>query len=153
MIPLWSAEARYAPECVNWNARIAESWACNIVSKLKVRPFQRVNSPLVDPVNTRRPSGVHYNVIIVKFNTISLTLTVTTLTGHRILFVDVCTNFVHNDVDGLFGYATGGRSWHLLVFIPASIKNNTYIDYVGRCRSYTGYISRIGTVFPKLKCI
>lgn len=61
MIPLWSAEAKYAPECVNWKARIAESWACKIVSKLNVRPFQRVNSPLVDPVSTRRPSGVHCN--------------------------------------------------------------------------------------------
>jgi hypothetical protein len=38
-------------------------------------------------------------------------LTVTTLTGHRILFVDVCTNFVHKEVEELSGYAIGGRSW------------------------------------------
>ena len=36
--------------------------------------------------------------------------TVTTFTGHRILFVDVCTNFVHSDVEGFSGYAFGGRS-------------------------------------------
>jgi hypothetical protein len=30
-----------------------------MVSKLKVKPFHKVNSPLVDPVSTLRPSGVH----------------------------------------------------------------------------------------------
>lgn len=30
-----------------------------IVSKLKVRPFQRVNSPLEAPVTNLLPSGVH----------------------------------------------------------------------------------------------
>lgn len=30
-------------------------------------------------------------------------LTVITLTGNLILFVDVCTNFVHKEVDGFSG--------------------------------------------------
>lgn len=30
-----------------------------IVSKLNPIPFQSVNSPLLDPVNSLRPSGVH----------------------------------------------------------------------------------------------
>ena len=59
--PLWSAEARKAPELVNRIARIAVSCAWRIVSKLNVSPFHSVNSPLVDPVKTRRHSGVHYN--------------------------------------------------------------------------------------------
>ena len=37
-------------------------------------------------------------------------LTTTQLTGHLILLVDVCTNLVHNEVEGLSGYAFGGRS-------------------------------------------
>lgn len=59
MMPLWSAEARNMPEWQNCIVRTALSCACNMVSKLKVRPFHSVNSPLVDPVKTRRPSGVH----------------------------------------------------------------------------------------------
>ena len=35
-----------------------------IVSKLKVSPFHRVNSPLEAPVINRRPSGVHYKVTL-----------------------------------------------------------------------------------------
>lgn len=60
--PVLSAEARYAPEWLNVMAQIAVSCAWRIVSKLNVRPFQSVNSPLVDPVRTRRPSGVHYRL-------------------------------------------------------------------------------------------
>ncbi len=60
MTPLLSVDARYAPEWVNLMAHTAESWACRMVSKLNVRPFQSVNSPLVDPVSMRRDSGVHY---------------------------------------------------------------------------------------------
>jgi hypothetical protein len=33
---------------------------CNIVSKLKVSPFHRVNSPLEAPVTNLLPSGVHW---------------------------------------------------------------------------------------------
>lgn len=33
---------------------------CNIVSKLKVSPFHKVNSPLEAPVTNRLPSGVHW---------------------------------------------------------------------------------------------
>jgi hypothetical protein len=47
---------------------------CMIVSKLNAVPFHRVNSPLVEPVSRRLPSGVHF----------------TTLTGWRILFKDEC---------------------------------------------------------------
>lgn len=56
-----------------------------MVSKLKVRPFQRVNSPLLAPVIKRRPSGVQANVKI----------------GHLILFVAVFTNLVVMAFDGL----------------------------------------------------
>lgn len=33
---------------------------CNMVSKLKVSPFHKVNSPLEAPVTNRLPSGVHW---------------------------------------------------------------------------------------------
>ena len=46
---------------MNRIARIAVSCAWRIVSKLNVSPFHNVNSPLVDPVKTRRHSGVHYS--------------------------------------------------------------------------------------------
>lgn len=51
---------------MNVMAHIAVSCAWRMVSKLKVRPFQRVNSPLVEPVRTRRPSGVHYRYVQVQ---------------------------------------------------------------------------------------
>lgn len=51
---------------------------CKIVSKLKVRPFHKVNSPELAPVINRRPSGVQANV----------------KTGQRILLVAVFTNLV-----------------------------------------------------------
>lgn len=35
-----------------------------MVSKLKVKPFQSVNSPLDAPVINRRPSGVHLKKMI-----------------------------------------------------------------------------------------
>ena len=59
MIPVLSADARYAPEWVNVMAHIAVSCAWKMVSKLKVNPLHRVNLPLVEPVRTRRDSGVH----------------------------------------------------------------------------------------------
>ena len=106
--PLWSAEAKKAPEWVNRIARIAVSCAWRIVSKLNVRPFHNVNSPLVDPVKTRRHSGVHYDnrnasEQIRGWYFCSEVLTTTQFTGHRILFVDVWTNLVHNDVEGFSG--------------------------------------------------
>ena len=107
MTPLWSADARNAPEWVNCIVLTAESWACRIVSKLKVKPFHNVNSPLVEPVNIRRASGVHYGSFSVEELTqrayIARKLTTTQLTGHLILLVDVCTNLVHNEVEGLSG--------------------------------------------------
>lgn len=35
-------------------------FTCKMVSKLKVSPFHKVNSPLEAPVTSRLPSGVHY---------------------------------------------------------------------------------------------
>lgn len=66
---------------------MAVSCAWRMVSKLNVRPFHAVNSPLVEPVSMRRPSGVQ----------------VTAFTGHLILFVDVWTNFVQSEVEALSG--------------------------------------------------
>lgn len=60
---------------------------CRIVSKLKVKPFQSVNSPELAPVISRRPSGVHASVKI----------------GQRILFVAVFTNLVVIALVGLSG--------------------------------------------------
>lgn len=37
--------------------------------------------------------------------------TATTFTGHRILLVDVCTNFVHSEVEAFVGYAFGGNNY------------------------------------------
>ena len=62
---------------------MAVSCACRMVSKLNVRPFQRVNSLDVEPVRTCLPSGVQ----------------TTALTGQRILLVEVWTNLVVRDVD------------------------------------------------------
>ena len=75
-------------------ARTGESCACRMVSKLKVSPFQRVNSPLDAPVISLRPSGVQARV----------------KTGHRILLVAVFTNLVVTALAGLSRRATGGRS-------------------------------------------
>lgn len=55
-----------------------ERLTCRIVSKLKVNPFQRVNSPELAPVTSLLPSGVHAKVKI----------------GQRILFVAVLTKRV-----------------------------------------------------------
>jgi hypothetical protein len=59
--------------CAAENANnTAESCACNKVSKLNDIPFHNVNSPEVDPVINRRPSGVHYvywlDIIILAYN-------------------------------------------------------------------------------------
>lgn len=80
---------------------------CKIVSKLKVCAFQRVNSPLEDPVRRRLPSGIHCcskgKVGNRKKNSIEMgstggssnsrkgghPLTSTSSTAHRILFVEV----------------------------------------------------------------
>lgn len=66
---------------------------CKIVSKLKVSPFQRVNSPLDAPVTRRRPSGVHK----------------TQNMGHLILLVEVRTNLVVILLAGLSFSAIGGN--------------------------------------------
>lgn len=66
---------------------------CIIVSKLNAVPFQRVNSPLVEPVSKRLPSGVHF----------------TTLTGWRILFKDECKCLAGTESTAL-PLRAGGRS-------------------------------------------
>lgn len=89
-----SQETSHEPEYDHWKDRTAQSCACKIVSKLKVRPFQSVNSPDALPVNTLLPSGVH----------------LTQLTGVLILFVEVWTYLVQYEVDVFDSYAAGGRS-------------------------------------------
>lgn len=72
-------------------------FTCRIVSKLKVRPFHSVNSPLVEPVRIRRASGVNCNTAedaVSKGDKaetcrVIVVLTLTMLTGHLILFVEV----------------------------------------------------------------
>ena len=79
--------------CDHFIARIEVSWACKMVSKLKVNPFQSVNSPLEAPVINLLPSGVQSKVKM----------------GHLILFVAVFTNFVVTALTGFSGASTGGR--------------------------------------------
>lgn len=107
----------YLDEWDQATARIGVSCAWRMVSKLKARPFHRVNSPLWAPVKTRRPSGVHLVIrrrksreqmvgLIFKLRCISYShgkRTLTTLTGLRILLTLECTNFSHRDVDELVG--------------------------------------------------
>lgn len=57
--PPWSAVSIHISLCDQVIALTGLSWACNIVSKLKVSPFHKVNSPLDAPVTKRLPSGVH----------------------------------------------------------------------------------------------
>jgi hypothetical protein len=64
---------------------------------LKAVPFQRVNSPLVEPVSRRLPSGVHF----------------TTLTGWRILFKDECKCLAGTESTAL-PLRAGGRSIYRL---------------------------------------
>ena len=63
-----------------------------IVSKLKPVPFHSVNSPLVLPVRSRLPSGVH----------------LTTLTGCLTLFSDECKCLAGIESTGLIRLAAGG---------------------------------------------
>lgn len=74
------------------NGTPAPSLTCIMVSKLKAIPFHRVNSPLVDPVNNRRPSGVHR----------------TTLTGCLTLFNDECRCRTGIASAAVCGLAAGG---------------------------------------------
>ena len=67
---------------------------CRMVSKLKVSPFQRVNSPLEAPVMSRRPSGVQARLKI----------------GHRILLVEVRMNLVVTALIGLSRKKRGGTN-------------------------------------------
>lgn len=159
MTPLWSADARNAPECVNCIVRTAESCACKIVSKLNVRPFHSVNSPLVEPVSIRRASGVHCDPFSqrIKHTIHSVKmwgLTTTQLTGHLILFVDVCTNLVHSEVEGLSGYAFGGRSYTRdilsLCILRTCPRLRPYIDDIRRCWPQVRQICRVWPHFAHL---
>lgn len=70
-------------------------FTCRIVSKLKVRPFHKVNSPLDAPVTRRRPSGVQS----------------TQKMGQRILLVEVRTNLVVIQFTEFSRVAIGGVSY------------------------------------------
>ena len=70
---------------------MAESCACMMVSKLKPVPFQRVNSPLLEAVNSLLPSGVHR----------------TTLTGCLTLFREVWRCFTGMEVAACAGLDAG----------------------------------------------
>jgi hypothetical protein len=72
------------------------SCAWRIVSKLKVRPFQSVNSPDEAPVISLRPSGVQARVKM----------------GQRILLVAVFTNRVVTAFTGLSRYDMGCGKYH-----------------------------------------
>lgn len=63
-----------------------------MVSKLKPMPFHNVNSPLLDPVSSRRPSGVHRTMLI----------------GCLILFSDECKCLAGIVSAGLSSLAAGG---------------------------------------------
>ena len=64
-----------------------------IVSKLNAVPFHRVNSPLLEPASSRRPSGVHR----------------TMLTECLTLLVDSCRYLQVMDSAAERGLAIGGR--------------------------------------------
>lgn len=59
IFPPLSTLTSQIPLCDHEPARTADWCAWTIVSKLKVSPFHNVNSPEVEPVSSRRPSGVH----------------------------------------------------------------------------------------------
>ncbi len=85
---------------------------CMIVSKLKPMPFHNVNSPLLDPVSSRRPSGVHRTMLI----------------GCLILFKDECRCFAGIVSAGLSSFAAGGSIYsirsvrvHMITLAPADV--------------------------------
>lgn len=131
-----------------------------MVSKLNVRPFHNVNSPLVEPVSTRRPSGVHCRSQKAKVMTNARGqgtgvkwLTATTFTGNLILFVEVCTNLVQIEVEELFRYAFGGNNClnKLCLAIECILfpenKGSTHIYNVSWTRSKVWDVRRVGTHF------
>lgn len=87
--PLLSPVTIQLSLCDHFIARTAESWACKIVSKLNVRPFHNVNSPLDEPVMRRRPSGVHY----------ILTKLVSKEYFHRVHEANAYPNNIHGTTD------------------------------------------------------
>ena len=77
-------------------------------------------------------------------------LTTTQLTGHLILLVDVCMNLVQSDVEGLSGYAFGGRSCtrDILSFCtPYMPKNPPYVDDEWRRGPQVRHIGRVWPQF------
>ena len=89
---------------------------CIIVSKLNAVPFHRVNSPLVEPVSRRLPSGVHF----------------TTLTGWRILFRDECKCLAGTESTAL-PLRAGGRS----IYESGQHTSFDCIVYLSRHRAQT----------------
>ena len=92
MYPEWSPVTIHTSLWLHCMARTGLSCACRIVSKLKVSPFQSVNSPLEAPVISRRPSGVQDRQKI----------------GHLILLVAVFTKRVVTALTGLSSTSWGG---------------------------------------------
>ena len=82
-------------------------------------------------------------------------LTTTQFTGHLILFVDVCTNFVHNDVEGFSGYAFGGRSCTRdilsLCILRTFPRIHPYIDDIRWRRSQMRHVCRVRAHFAHLQ--
>ena len=79
----------------------------------------------------------------------------TQFTGHLSLLVDVCTNFVHKDVEGLSGYALGGSNCTArsiqpernifvvlnrtsMIYGGAGLRYGTYVEFGRDFRSYDG---------------
>merc|ERR1740137_97250 len=92
MYPPWSPVTIHTSLWLHCMALTGLSCACRMVSKLKVSPFHRVNSPLEAPVIRRRPSGVQDRQKM----------------GHRILLVAVFTNLVVTALTELSRVSWGG---------------------------------------------
>lgn len=112
------------------------SCTCEIVSKLKPMPFHSVNSPILEPVNSLRPSGVHF----------------TTLIGCLTLFREECRSFAGTESTPFWGFAEGGR-------ICPMGEVRTYLDWLklGFSWSYIRRLCNLGLASPSpcgpLPCI
>lgn len=95
-----------------------------IVSKLNPMPFHSVNSPLVDPVSNRLPSGVHR----------------TTLTGCLILLSDEWRCFAGIVSAGFIKRAPGGSIFTMVSIALTATnvleKDHTDIDNVAWARPF-----------------
>ena len=74
--------------------------------ELAARGSRQNPPPFWRPLSKECKPSIHASIDVSR----ELRRTTTTLTGHLILLVDVCTNLVHSEVEALSGYALGGRS-------------------------------------------